>query len=206
MIVQPVIALCVGHSRLGPNGKPEGGAWTHDGATSEWTFNHDMAHRVCVWLDQHHGLRATIIDFYQGKSYGAAMRWLGELIKNQAGGCTVKLAVELHFNSSDNPRAEGHEWLYWHGSLRGYSAAAAMSTEMGKLFPELVARGPKKIVRGDDGAGFLRMMPCTAVIAEPFFGSSPADWRKVRAREAGFAAALADGIAAGYKAAVLAGI
>ena len=193
MPTAPVIALCVGHSRL--RGKsPEGGAWTCDGQTSEWGFNSRLAKRLAEDLRRLHGIEAVVYDRYEGNDYGQAMLRLAEKIPD-----SVRLAVELHFNASENPQATGHEWLYWHASPQGYAAARAFGDMMLARFPGLVSRGPKGVKHGGRGELFLRLTPCPAVIAEPFFGSCAKDWRLVQEQYEAFAAAMLAGVVYAYR-------
>jgi hypothetical protein len=190
----PTIAICVGHSRRLATGQPEGGAWTHDGATSEWRFWHGVAPMVSRALRSGHGLRAVIVDDYGARGYTEAMRWLGGELRALG---SIRLAVELHFNAA-SATANGHEWLHWPGSANGRRLATQMHLAMGEAFPGIRARGVKTPIAGR-GDGFLRWTPCPAVIAEPFFGSNRADWRHVGWQQERLAGALAAGLAAAHE-------
>jgi N-acetylmuramoyl-L-alanine amidase len=187
-----VIALCVGHSRRLPHGPPEGGAITCDAKTSEWQWNSALARLIAAELHDAHGIAAEIVNDYGLRTYGAAMRWLGGHLRGVPG---LRLAVELHFNSDASPSANGHEWLYWPGSIKGRLAATELHLAMCRDFPGIRPRGVKVPPDGR-GTAFLRETPCPAVIAEPFFGSNPRDWAAVRARPEKLAATLAAGLAA----------
>ena len=79
------------------------------------------------------------------------------------------LAVELHFNAASG-RASGSEMLYWPGSPKGKAFAEHLQAEtVDALGNE--DRGAKP--RSD--LAFLEGTSMPAVIAEPFFGSSPKD-------------------------------
>jgi N-acetylmuramoyl-L-alanine amidase len=99
-------------------------------------------------------------------------------------------AIELHFNSGP-PTARGHEWLYWHSSSKARSLAEGLRAEFEADFPELPARGAKARSPADRGAAFLRLVPCPAVIAEPFFGSNADDWTWAAAHRPQMALAMA---------------
>lgn len=185
------IALCVGHSRL-IGQRREGGAQSITGA-SEWTFNADLARLIAAELHDTHRLLPVIIDLYEGNGYSSAQRWLAAHLRGLG---NIRLAVELHFNSSDSPAASGHEWLCWHSSSAGHAAAMHLHLAMSAAFPELPARGVKPRDGGDRGAEFLRLTPCPAVIAEPFFGSCPGDWKLATGAKITLARAIAAGIAA----------
>jgi N-acetylmuramoyl-L-alanine amidase len=180
-----VIAVCVGHSR--PGG---GGAISVD-ETSEHHFNCDLAERISLLLERA-GEPHQVYDRYRGKTYPQAMKWLAEQLR--ADGAIV--AAELHFNWSDARAASGHEWWYWQHSAQGKTLAACLDRSMRAAFPKALARGIKAAGPRDNGAAFLRMMPCPACIAEPFFGSSAHDWETVAGRPEVLADAIAEGLRA----------
>lgn len=165
------IALCLGHSRPRKTGGPEGGA-VSVGGVSEWSYNSRVAPLIAAQL-RAAGHTVLIVDSYQGASYGAAITWLAAHLRKES----VDIAVELHFNSADDPAARGHEWLIWPTSTAGRSLATHIDSAFrtGPL-RGLPARGVKPRGTGD-GSQFLRRTHCTALIAEPFFGSSPEDWK-----------------------------
>lgn len=184
-----MIAICIGHSRL-INGHPEGGAVSVE-RVSEWEHNSALGHQVCQKLDSL-GIRNTIVNRYDGNGYTAAQKWLAGRLKQL--GATA--AIELHFNCSDNAQANGHEWLHWHNSLRGEDLAARLCDSFRSSLTMLLSRGLKPRTSADRGAEFLRLTPCPAVIAEPFFGSNTADWDIAKRHAATMADALARGISA----------
>lgn len=185
------VALCVGHSRL-IGQRREGGAVSISGA-SEWSYNSDLARLIAAELHDTHGILPVIIDLYEGHGYSSAQRWLAAHILSLG---SIRLAVELHFNSADTPAASGHEWLFWHKSTRGAEAAMHLHLAVALAFPQLKERGVKCRDSGHRGSEFLRLTPCPAVIAEPFFGSSSADWKLATTHKSKLARAIAAGIAA----------
>ena len=185
----PIIALCVGHSRP-INGHPEGGAVSIDG-TQEWIYNKDLAFMIQSEL-KNSRVSSQVISSYDGVSYGSAQRWLAGHLKSLG----VQLAIELHFNSSDNPTATGHEWLYWSTSSKSKELANSLHAEMCFALPDLRARGIQPKTSADHGAGFLRGTHCPAVICEPGFGSNPLDWRILNTQKPAVARAIAQGILA----------
>lgn len=180
-----MIALCVGHSRR-VRGRIEGGAQSVDG-TSEWTYNDALAQEMKRLLTAA-GKPCIVVRHYEGSTYTAAMRWLGRHLRERG----ATRAVELHFNAGGGT---GHEWLYWRGSAGGLAMARALDERMGARFPELARRGTKPRGASDRGAGFLRATWCPAVIAEPFFGDSRADWKLALAEMEDIAEAMVDGLA-----------
>jgi N-acetylmuramoyl-L-alanine amidase len=181
------IAICVGHSRK-KNGKVEGGAASVD-RTSEWTYNRGLAAMIAAHLKAH-ATPSVIIDHYEGKGYGSAMRWVAEEVGMAGAAC----ALELHFNSADDRDANGHEWLYWHGSSRSKELARALEQNYCFAVPEIKARGIKPRIPGDRGAEFLRATPCPAVIVETGFGSNPWDWGVMLSKKDRIARAIAEGV------------
>lgn len=188
------VALCVGHSRRQASGCPEGGAVTHDGQVNEWTYNHKLAQLIATELHDEHGIHAYILNDYGERPYSAAIAWLAAELRALG---NIRLAVELHFNAA-TPAATGHEWLYWHSSHKGKLLATHLHLAMCRNVPGIKARGVKPRTSSDRGSEFLRRTHCPAVIAEPFFGSHPNDWRIARAHQSIIAKAIAAGIAASH--------
>lgn len=176
-----MIALCVGHSRPGDSGAVSAGG------ISEHAFNCRIAAAVASILTAR-GVDCIVLTAYQGQSYGAAMKWLAERLRQAKATC----AVELHFNAADNATASGHEWLYWYSSNNGRLLAKLLNQCMQEAFPTLPARGILGRGPKDRGADFLRLTPCPAVIAEPFFGSTESDWDLLSTHQDRYARVLAD--------------
>lgn len=183
-----MIAICVGHSRP-KNNHPEGGA-VSVGNVNEWTFNSGLSGMIHDRLKAR-GLESYVLNRYEGGGYTTAMRWVATNLKLE--GATV--AVELHFNSSDDPKSNGHEWLYWHSSVKGKALAESMDRQMKSKVAEIKARGAKPRFRGDRGAEFLTLTHCPAIIAETGFGSNAWDWGVMVAKKEQIADAIASGLA-----------
>lgn len=183
----PLVALCVGHSRL-INGRTEGGAISVAGV-SEHVYNSGLARMIQSQLATR-GIPSLIVDRYEGNGYTAAQRWLAAHLK--AKGAT--LAIELHWNASENDSATGHEWLFWQSSVKGKKLAGYLDFSHRESFPNLKARGLKPKGNGDRGAEFLKFTSCPAVIAEPFFGSNLNDWQHAEDHKEEIATAYAEGI------------
>jgi N-acetylmuramoyl-L-alanine amidase len=144
---------------------------------------------VCLELDAL-GLASTGIYQYAGNGYGAAQRWLAGELKSLG----ATLAIELHFNSSDSPASNGHEFLHWHASVKGKALAAAIDAQFDSLLPGIRHRSLVAITAQDRGAQFLRGTHCPAVIVESFFGSNAQDLSDGMAQRATIARAIACGI------------
>lgn len=178
-----MIALCVGHSRPGDSGAES------VGGVSEHAFNSRIAAKVASTLTAS-GMACTVVTAYQGSGYTSAMKWLAEKLRT----CKATVALELHFNASDNAAASGHEWLHWHASSQGRALATAIEARMVQAFPMLPRRGVKGIGSKDRGGEFARLTPCPAVLCEPFFGSNKSDWQLISTHQDRYAKVLADAL------------
>ena len=187
-----MIAICIGHSRRIENDHRDGGAESCVPLSSEWQYNDALGRLIVERLHDAHGLDAILVNDYQGGSYGSAMRWLAGYLRGLG---TIKLAVELHFNSADDPQANGHEWLHWHASPKGRLVAAILAMEMTLSRLGIRSRGVKAIDGGDRGGEFLRLTHCPAVICEPFFGSNAQDWQLARQQPEAIAIVIAQALA-----------
>lgn len=67
------------------------------------------------------------------------MNWLVKYLKEQE----ASVAIELHFNASDNTKAEGMEMLYWNTSRIGMSLAEYVLRGCQRYFPLIKNRGIK---------------------------------------------------------------
>ena len=180
------VAICVGHSREGDTGA------VSCGGVNEWTYNKKVAEYLKSDL-QEFGISSFVVDKYGGTygSYTSAMNWLTKHLKNEK----ASIAIELHFNASDNPKANGMEMLYWNTSRIGLSLAEYLLRGCQKYFPNIRNRGAKSRNTGDRGATFLRKTHCPAVITEPFFGTAfDPDWTAFAYNEHILSQALATGI------------
>lgn len=167
------IALAIGHSRY-IKGRRDGGALAADKKTNEWMFNSKVAQLIKKTLEVH-GFVINIYDEYTGTTYTAAMRNLGQQIKKDQN----DLAIELHFNyydGIDDDIGQGHEWIYWPGSVNGKKLALALFEAEKIILPSVMPRSiiPRSFGRG---AEFLKQTHCPSVVGEPFFGDD--DWNKV---------------------------
>jgi len=167
-----MIAICIGHSRK-IGSRYDGGAYSPHLGINERDFNLKLASKLSAKLTCR-GIPSKIFDHYDGRGYGSAMADVARQVKNA--GCTV--AIELHFNSA-TPSANGHEWLYWHSSVKGKAIAEKFERCFSRLFPGSRSRGVKPITRNDRGGKFLELTHCPAIILEPFFGSNEADCERI---------------------------
>jgi N-acetylmuramoyl-L-alanine amidase len=182
-----LVAICTGHSRI-VKGRIEGGAVSISGET-EWSYNRQLGEMIADELGKS-AIDTVEISRYNGTSYGSAQRWLAKTLKD----CNATIAVELHFNCSDDPKANGHEWLYWSSSKNGKSLADNLNAEMCLIVNDIKSRGIKPRFNGDRGAEFLSGTHCPAVICEIGFGSNAKDWGVMISDKPAIARAIANGI------------
>lgn len=182
------IAILTGHSRNGDKGA------VSVGGVSEWEFNT----RVGALTEMHlHnlGIECEHINWYGGSSYGAAVRWVANKLKSEG----FTHAIEQHFNSSDSPQSNGHEFLFFHSSKEGKRLARCLAESHQEDFPFSRPRhssGLKPLTSKKD-RGFLmaKTTHCPFVIDEPFFGSNPEEWHYFSQNIEALAASKAKGIA-----------
>ena len=83
----------------------------------------------------------------------------------------ICVAIELHANKSTSAQSNGHEFQYFeHGNYIARYIADAFK----KRFKWSRPRHDNGILQNktENGSGFLKIMPCPAVLAEPFFLSN----------------------------------
>lgn len=159
------IALCLGHARSGDRG-----AVAFNGVYEE-DFNLAVLQKTQEMLTEF-GIDSEVIDYYEGSTYGQAMRWLAEYVKDR----DFTMAVEGHFNSY-NGKVEGYEYLHWHRSKRGIKVAENFLLMQNKFYPSKESRGLKPLrgIQHERGVLFCSLLHCPSIILEPFFGDSEND-------------------------------
>lgn len=178
------VAICIGHSRIGDQGA------VSVGGVNEWIYNQEVGKLLQANLERK-GIKATLITHYPQRTYGTAISWLRDKL-NHIG---ATLAIELHFNASDNPDAKGWEFLYAATSSRGLHLAHCLAkAHVNGIGRYQAARGLKALTKGDRGALFLHRVKPPAVIAEPFFGTNLSDWKQYQNQARYLADCYADGI------------
>lgn len=83
---------------------------------------------------------------------------------------------ELHFNAA-GIQANGAESLYYYKNEKSKKISEKFC-ELMKLKMNIKSRGAKPLKDGDRGFGFVYYQKPTALVLEPFFGSSPEDCEK----------------------------
>jgi len=146
----------------------------------EYEWNSEVI-RHYVRIMKANGHKVTVFQRDGSLLYGRAMSKLAKEIK--AEGCAM--ALELHFNSSSNPKANGYEFLHWWGSKKGRNLAQNLGLSFGRTFKAMHKRGNDDGARtlwfhqynegkgySHRGAAYVYKTHCPAVICEPFFGSN----------------------------------
>lgn len=159
------VAVVVGHSRIG-----DAGSISH-GGISEWEYNRMVAIHLKSKL-MARGYHAMVVYNIPRDDYRSAMSWVADKIKE----FEADIAIELHFNASGSHTAKGHEWLYWHTSVKGRKLASCLEVSMIQRRIGFPVRGTKPKESGDLGAHFLSKTHCPAIICEPFFGDNEQEW------------------------------
>jgi N-acetylmuramoyl-L-alanine amidase len=147
------IALSIGHGLRDP------------GAINKELFEHLEAYKI-TWLLRNaleaKGHAVELISCFQ--MLAAKIRNVNALHETKP----FDLALEIHFNSAADPKANGTEVLYF--SPRNQDLAARMSLGLSKALG-LRNRGAVK----RDNLGWLKQTAPPALIVEVLFISSPAD-------------------------------
>lgn len=158
------VALVIGH-----NYKDKGSYSTHLGISENEFFRYvasDILER---------GYDVDVFTRRKNTTYGAEMR--EELAMINAG--AYDLVIELHFNGSDNPQANGTEVLAFHKSEKGKTYGRAFNKAMVDL-AGIRDRGLVEVKTEKDrgGYGIVNAKP-VYILVEPFFGSNLEDCRKI---------------------------
>lgn len=92
-----------------------------------------------------------------------------------------KNVIELHFNGSEDPSANGCEVLHWFSNKKTEAKAQEICKELNEQMGIKIRRnkGAFAVVsKGTNGGQFLVLSKGNALLLEPFFGSSPKDCDK----------------------------
>jgi N-acetylmuramoyl-L-alanine amidase len=152
------IAIVVGH-----NSKAQGAVRVTDGRT-EFDWNCELASLI-----DDHGDNVRIFKREKGGGYSAEI----DRVYAQVDAWGADLSIELHFNSSSNPKSRGGETL---------CSGSSGSLRLAKLVRARVAavllnhdRGVKILGRHDRGGRSLWQGKAPAILIEPYFGSNAAE-------------------------------
>jgi len=155
------VVINIGHGKRADGGF-DPGAIAPNG-TTEHQFNVMVARALQA---KHTGL--VIVDF---------PAWGYELFNNLNRVAKPEDAIlSLHCNGANDPTATGSEVYYWHTSAKGKELAEELLDELAFAL-DLRKRGVKPIATPNQrGYGLFKGTLATALIAEPFFISSPHDF------------------------------
>lgn len=159
------LAIVVGHNIRQP------GAVRRDTGEAEYHWNNRIAMMIedVVGDGDFPGIQAkTFYRRYMG-SYSREIRAVYAEVDDWG----ADMSLELHFNSVENPRANGCEMLS-SGSKRSLELAGALQETIAALFG-VGDRGVRVLRPNDNGYGALHAGKAPAVILEPFFGSNATD-------------------------------
>lgn len=153
------VAIVIGHHPDAPGAELELGP----GSIHEYSFWKPFARELALTLEAE-GIAATVVERPNEDP--------DEALAARVNGTNADAALELHFNSYDEP-AKGTEMFYWETSNRGEELARLLQEQVTDQLGTEYRR-----IEGKREFPFLRLTEMPAVICEPAFGSAPADaWR-----------------------------
>lgn len=153
------LAIVVGH-----NSRAQGATRCTDGRT-EFDWNGELAALIAA----HDPKAVRVFKRERGGGYSAEI----DRVYAQVNAWGADCSIELHFNGSSNPKANGGLTL---------SSGSAGSVELAKHLRayltnvlENTDRGVRVVSSKDRGGRSLFAGKCPAVLAEPYFGSNAAE-------------------------------
>jgi len=150
------IAIVVGH-----NSKAQGAVRVTDGRT-EFDWNGAFADLI----QAHDPENVRIFRREKGGGYSAEIDRVYAAVDAWGAGCSV----ELHFNGSVNPKANGGVTLS--SGSKGSLKLAALVREGAAAVIGNTDRGVRVLGRKDRGGRSLHQGKCPAILTEPYFGSN----------------------------------
>ena len=160
------IALVIGH-----NSKAQG-AERRDNREPEYVFNGRVAAAVEALAQDYPAISVKTFRRSAGGGYRKEIR----RVYGEVDDWGADVAIELHFNASANPQANGCETLS-SGSSGSLRLAKAINDDIVSALG-IKDRGIKTIPASGRGGGSLHAGEAPAVLLEPFFGSNPSDLAK----------------------------
>lgn len=157
------VALVIGHHAL------KKGAYSPYLGMSEFDFYNEV-------------VKCINADVYR---HDAHIRGYSNRIRATASKLNQKdydLVISLHFNASEDPRANGCETLYYFNSKKSRDYARAFSNLVHKRTGIKVRNGGLKALsqKRDRGFSMVYYPKSPTILIEPFFGSNSTDCRKIR--------------------------
>lgn len=167
------IAIVIGHHYRSK------GAFSKHLQVSEW----DFYNQVVQCIPEHSSNYSIDIYHHDGDIGGYVTR-----VKNTArklNKIDYDLVMELHFNASSDPRANGCETLYYFASRKGRDYALKFSDVVTEFTGIRVRNGGLKALTNKRDRGFASVYYTKAptILIEPFFGSSAIDCERIKDAE-----------------------
>lgn len=153
------IAIVVGH-----NSKAQGAVRVLDGRT-EFDWNNELA----ALIQSHDPANIRVFRREAGGGYSAEI----DRVYKQVDAWGADVSMELHFNASVNPKANGGETLS-SGTNGSMALAKQVRTRLTKVLGN-TDRGIKIVGRHDRGGRSLWQGRAPAILTEPYFGSNPSE-------------------------------
>lgn len=153
------IAIVIGH-----NSKAQGATRVLDGRT-EFDWNGELAEMI----QSHDPDNIRVFRRERGGGYSAEI----DRVYAQVDEWGADASIELHFNGSVNPQANGGETL-----SSGSSGSMALAKQVRERVSKALGntdRGVKKLGRKDRGGRSLWQGKAPAILIEPYFGSNAAE-------------------------------
>lgn len=182
-VIKGRVAICVGHSRVGDRGA------SSIGGVPEWVYNTHVAKCLRSQLKER-GFASQVFNEYPRPTYRQAVDWVASRTTSDK----FDVVLELHFNSYDDGSVSGYEYLHHYKSEKGKALAIALNEAHKAASAWQKERGARPVKIGQRGFRFLSKVGPPAVICEPFFGSSPQEWRMLLDAHEQIAEIYADGI------------
>lgn len=162
MITLGRLAIVVGHDKFNPGARA-----VYPISQYEYHYNTEIA-GLMDFMAKEYQLQTRIFFRNSGlvKAYEAVNAWAEN---------TLCVAIELHFNSSEDRRAKGTETLY--DDPQSQILATLIQGSVLIAFKRTIEQNRKTVLikEGDRGHRNLALAKCPSVIVEPFFGSNKED-------------------------------
>jgi N-acetylmuramoyl-L-alanine amidase len=144
-----------------------GATFEHNGIIrSEYQFSSQINKEVVNILSTSQ-INSFIVDASQIQPYNSSLNYKAFFVDDQK----PDIAIETHFNSSDNKKASGFEVLYSKGRETSKQLAICMVEGLKKYLPFLIRR--ENGLFEVDNIYLLKSVNCPIVITESLFLSNP---------------------------------
>jgi len=168
------VAVIVGHNSV------KQGAINLDGE-SEYSFNNDVAEQIKIISENYDDIDIKIFyreykeEYFDSKGNYLTGKEIRE-VYNRVDEWGPDLSMELHFNSSSNPKHLGTEVLS-SGSKKSLLFADIVCKKLYKCFNRKGRKGRRGVKIKKKGRGSISLLAgkAPAILTEPFFGSNQYD-------------------------------